>query len=412
MNTVRVMLLSLTAAALLPACSFNKKGADTKIKNSEVVLEETRRQLSEQSAATIQKSDVKVNFVGVRKAGEYKLEIIWPSNVPSVEITFEDQEAMTIVGKDRYEKTVHSGQKIKFSFKTKTLSGLSISSFEFEDTTPTDYTFPNTQDIVLQSDLTIQANRVFFPLDSVVILNGHSLTIEANEVLFDRDSRILTFPADQAPTRKMEWLEKGSTLKIIAKRGVGMASIFMLGAHGAKGLSGDELAKMNGLDFSIPAANGSMGEMGRISERCKKDFNCVQTCMGATPPQAGQDGAKGLDGQRGYPGGTPGTLVMQIDDYSQLATRITVRRGLPGQGGAGGKGQQPGKGGAPHPQTCAEGQMAAANGQFLGDGSAGFVGHEAVEEVLEIPYDPQFFMITKINPTETPRQLNRPDLIN
>lgn len=332
-------------------CAFNDKNAETKIKNSEIILEESKKKIDERSAGELNIEDFKITTSGLPEANKYQLEIAWSASVASVSFQVNSDEPVIVKNEKRALIPIYGNREQSLMIQTRTSAGEIIKNLEFSIPKYSDYLFSGETPTIENDNTVITADRVFFEANSIVDLNGKSLTINAKQIFFKNNSKIFLYRDTAERESDLKILSRGGVLKLNAQYLIGKPVIHMFGANGMHGggttdksdltiedamqrIEGSNCALYATSHYSSPnlSPNSSPSFGGIRSNNSAIADSCSILCRskGRT--------LQGSQGKDGMPGGNPGELYIRANaDLSEFQAKVFVR---PGMVGFGGEGQQ------------------------------------------------------------------------
>ncbi|UOE99884.1 hypothetical protein [Bdellovibrio reynosensis] len=179
-----------------------------------------------------------------------------------------------------------------------------------------------------------QPGKYAFTFDTVKITHrgalytqGHDVELKIKKLLSD-DGTIATFPSSARAHVGITG-KNGGHLVIKIEKAQGPTKIYLQGENGADGLAG------NPPDATMKGIPGSVAEV-----YCKGSNNPSRESAAPGPGKKGHSGTNGTDG------GNSGTLLLEIEDNTDVKLNIQKnagRGGVGGQGGQGGAGGDPAK---------------------------------------------------------------------
>ncbi|WP_413581384.1 hypothetical protein [Bdellovibrio sp. HCB288] len=392
----KILVLGLCLS--VGACAFKKEDAEDKQRQE--LADEVTKQMQEDhknGVVVLKPSNTSVEFVELEEPGYYQMVVKWPEEVGSMEIYINGTHQKTISGHNTFKYDTKHNQKIKLvlrAYAPPAHGGAFQSQLERDDlVSPPDYIVSRTG--YLESELIVNANRVYFLNGAQLYTNGHDLRIKTKRLYVEElrthtgiaedNSHIVTF--NQKTLGKIPLEFQNSNISIESDYAQGKLYVAMIGVNGTDGRDAIDLISEQGRrHMSQPAAAGKNGDDGVLSKMVPchgKHCSGAQEPRCITNPTSGSDGANGLSGSRGEDGskgGSTGNLSVKVIDHSNFSLDVFQKPGKGGRKGKGNPGQVGGPGGAPgnHFHKCAT----ASHGKKGQDGAPGADGKDGEDGQL------------------------------
>lgn len=353
-----VFALSLVVQIGMLGCAFSKKPKD-----------DGKSPQTMDALDQLQDQDLKIQIVETPTFNEYFVKFSWPS---AKKVRVELSEAGKIVSTELENRTqipIRGGTTRTFLVTVYNSIGGNIFKKDVTVTAPVDMEI--LEDFKIERSESYKLNRLYVGPSKSIILNGNNLTIEADRINFSIDSKIQTGGQIQASTPEQLL---GSKIDIKTRIATGRLTVWLDGFHGRDGRSGDEIDQENGfVDSPAPELQGTPAGEGKVNSTRHSDAEC--RAMGANGGP-GKPGAQGTSGENGQNGGNSGSFNLIVDSVRQsdLIVEVIPTLGEPGKGGAGGIGRAGGPGGPANKSMC--GGQAGAQGPRGPSGKNGENGHK------------------------------------
>lgn len=189
----------------------------------------------------------------------------------------------------------------------------------------------------LNTNLNLSGNRVYLVHGTQIQTNGFDLSIKANKIFAD-DAYLASFPSG-SQALPLTPGKSGGSISIQAKDAIGRLNIELRGQKGGDGV--------DGIPWEKSADNGVAGKDSQdavFDGEIRSYSYCVRDAGDGWP---GGNGAMGRDGSAGEKGGDSGTVLIHIENHSDLEVAHLIEAGEGGSSGAGSPGQRGGVGGQP-----------------------------------------------------------------
>ncbi|MGE3756718.1 MAG: hypothetical protein AB7H97_03130 [Pseudobdellovibrionaceae bacterium] len=207
-----------------------------------------------------------------------------------------------------------------------------------------------------------KSKRIFLS-NMGLVTNGIDFIIQTDELVAE-NTTIFTFP-DGAKANENRIGRPGGRITISAKKARGSLRVELRGENGGDGSMGKN---------QPPGTAGANGKAYSAEEHTiNKKF---LVCKVMQNPKEGGDGLPGGDGLDGQPGGSTGSLSINIGEEEGFDFRVDRFQGIGGSGGLGGRGGAGGPGGKYEPKYI-EGLCESKNAAPGKKGVDGLKGRDA-----------------------------------